>query len=144
MDFTAVIIGHWIELRLHMANHNCMTHSHAGPVHCFIYMLFCELCSYSLQSNLIVLDHDYWLLCYRYGFYDECLRKYGNANVWKYFTDLFDYLPLTALIENQVCTTNCYGWCYYRLANICLNMKNIHIAGFLSSWWPLSIIGYIG
>ena len=30
------------------------------------------------------------------------MRKYGNANVWKYFTDLFDYLPLTALIENQV------------------------------------------
>lgn len=37
-----------------------------------------------------------------YGFYDECLRKYGNANVWKYFTDLFDFLPLTALVENQV------------------------------------------
>jgi len=38
-----------------------------------------------------------------YGFYDECLRKYGNANVWKYFTDLFDYLPLTALVDGQVC-----------------------------------------
>merc|ERR1711953_644606 len=34
--------------------------------------------------------------------YDECLRKYGNANVWKYFTDLFDYLPLTALVDNQI------------------------------------------
>ncbi|KAG6770267.1 hypothetical protein POTOM_025943 [Populus tomentosa] len=34
-----------------------------------------------------------------YGFYDECLRKYGNANVWKIFTDLFDYFPLTALVS---------------------------------------------
>jgi serine/threonine-protein phosphatase 2A catalytic subunit len=37
-----------------------------------------------------------------YGFYDECLRKYATSNVWKYFTEAFDYLPLTALIENQV------------------------------------------
>jgi len=37
-----------------------------------------------------------------YGFYDECLRKYGSATVWKAFTDLFDYLPLTACIEGRV------------------------------------------
>ena len=30
------------------------------------------------------------------------MRKYGNANVWKYFTDLFDYLPLTAIVENKI------------------------------------------
>lgn len=38
----------------------------------------------------------------RYGFYDECLRKYGNAEVWRCFTDLFDYLPLTGLVEGKV------------------------------------------
>ena len=37
-----------------------------------------------------------------YGFYDECVRKYGNANVWRYLTDLFDFLPLTAVIDNQI------------------------------------------
>jgi len=37
-----------------------------------------------------------------YGFYDECCRKYGNPNVWKHFTELFDYLPLTAVVENQI------------------------------------------
>lgn len=37
-----------------------------------------------------------------YGFYDECLRKYGNANVWKHFTDTFDYLPMTAVVAERI------------------------------------------
>lgn len=36
------------------------------------------------------------------GFFDECTRKYGSQSVWKMFTDLFDYLPLTALVENKI------------------------------------------
>jgi len=30
------------------------------------------------------------------------MRKYGNANVWRYCCDLFDYMSLGALIDNQV------------------------------------------
>jgi serine/threonine-protein phosphatase 2A catalytic subunit len=37
-----------------------------------------------------------------YGFYDECVRKYGNPNAWKYLTDLFDFLPVTALVEGSI------------------------------------------
>jgi len=37
-----------------------------------------------------------------YGFFDECLKKYGNEGVWKQFSDVFSYLPLTALINNDI------------------------------------------
>ena len=37
-----------------------------------------------------------------YGFYDECQRKYGNANPWKYCTELFDWCPLAALVDGSV------------------------------------------
>jgi len=37
-----------------------------------------------------------------YGFYDECERKYGSANVWRMFTELFDYMPLGALIDRRI------------------------------------------
>ncbi|RWV77171.1 hypothetical protein GW17_00062042 [Ensete ventricosum] len=52
-------------------------------------------------------EHELQLLCeYVYGFYDECQRKYGNANAWRYCTDVFDYLTLSAIIDGTV------SWCF--------------------------------
>jgi len=30
------------------------------------------------------------------------LRKYGSVNVWRYCTEIFDFLPLAAVIDEQV------------------------------------------
>ena len=42
-----------------------------------------------------------------YGLYDECISKYGNANIWKYITDVFDYLPLAAVIDSKIFCVHC-------------------------------------
>jgi serine/threonine-protein phosphatase PPG1 len=30
------------------------------------------------------------------------MRKYGNINVWKYLTDMFDYLTIAAVIDEKI------------------------------------------
>ena len=37
-----------------------------------------------------------------YGFYTECLRKYGSSHVWTYFTDMFDFLTLSVVIDDKI------------------------------------------
>jgi len=36
-----------------------------------------------------------------YGFYDECKRRY-NVRIWRIFTDLFNYLPFAAIVNEKI------------------------------------------
>ena len=57
---------------------------------------------YPDRVTIIRGNHESRQITQVYGFYDECLRKYGGADAWRYITDAFDHLPLAATVENEI------------------------------------------
>ena len=65
-------------------------------------LLLCLKLKYPAHITLLRGNHETRQITTVYGFYDETIRKYGNANPWKYCTEVFDYLGIGAVVEGKI------------------------------------------
>jgi serine/threonine-protein phosphatase 4 catalytic subunit len=70
-------------------------------VETFLYLIALKV-KYPERITLIRGNHESRQITQVYGFYDECNRKFGSLNVWRYCTEVFDYLTLSAVIDEKI------------------------------------------
>ena len=70
-------------------------------VETFLFLLALKV-AYPQCITLIRGNHESRQITQVYGFYDECVRKYNSANVWRLCCEVFDYLSLSAVVDDKI------------------------------------------
>ncbi|KAL0210677.1 hypothetical protein RCL1_005113 [Eukaryota sp. TZLM3-RCL] len=70
-------------------------------VETFLFLLALKV-HYPNEMILLRGNHESRQITQVYGFYDECVRKFGSLNIWDRCTRVFDCLPLAAVVAGKV------------------------------------------
>ena len=66
-----------------------------------ICLLMCYKIKYPENFFMLRGNHECELVNRTYGFYDECRKRY-SIKLWKQFTEMFNWMPVAALIDDKI------------------------------------------
>ena len=72
-----------------------------SSIQTFAYLMLLKI-KYPERLVLVRGNHESRQVTTVYGFYDECQKKYGGADVWRACTEVFDCLPIAAIIDDEM------------------------------------------
>ncbi|KAK2964911.1 putative Serine/threonine-protein phosphatase 6 catalytic subunit [Blattamonas nauphoetae] len=65
-------------------------------------LLLCLKARYPDRIFLLRGNHETRQISGSYGFFDDCMKRYGNVLPWMKCMELFDCLPIAALVDDRV------------------------------------------